>query len=765
LNVDDVIEELAPAVVVRAALFPISTLDALADDELVRIADEATDADAEYESAYEASMRRQRESLARHTIDQPRFGRALCMTNEELSDRITAQRSSLQRSGKRARRLDATLYHYLARAVWRTEPCDLWTGVTIAEWGDETSVADAPARHAVSPDLRPYQRILQELAETDEYFERGRFKLNPTLVFDPGRGRWRYTVRSFSSIITCERSPSPGLDELLRVLGDLEPTTLQGVVEQVRGHGIDHDELDEAIAMLHEIGLLIGGLALPRRFTSPWDALFAASHQLDDDHARAWRGSAIRLRRLCRRLERRMDTIAVNELRDVLREARTVPTRLARVLGVDEPPLPRSVLRCDTRLPCAIVLGPETKQRLAEAVAEYDRYERDDGLDAAVRTAHRALVLGDTTAPPCSPHDDGRIHTLESAWREAGESPLVGRRLQQLARWLDAPAEGRPIAPAPADDALAIAPIAALVLRPDDGGCRIVGSTTEVCAAYGRYGELWYGIASPRRRTFHGNPVHEWYRDTLHRLADEAGVDIVEYLGPCEAMPNMLARPEFQFPVWDRWACDSSFRQDQLRVEQHADNTVTFARRDDASPRIALMCFSPANVGFSEPQLERLLLSSFREVPTWLDQTLPMERELVVREPSGPLRLPSGNYVKPRRTLVHGDELDQLMTAARSERFRRWRALARRHGWSRLLLVATDGQQAVPVVRDSPLAVEVGLRGLGERTRLLSVEELPEHTWKIGEEELGHAFEFIVPFLRRRHAWQALAPGEPRAGQ
>lgn len=761
MSISEYIEELAPAAVVRAALFPLYLLTDLADLEITEPADRLATRTPSFDIAYEASMRRQREALGRATIGDPRFARAICITNEDLSRRLATQRSRLGESNKRGRRLEATLYRYLARAVWRTEPCDLWAGVGIAVWGDTSSIAAVPTRYAVSPDLRPYQFIVQALAETQPYIERGVFKLNPTLTFDTEQQRWRFTVRSFSSIISRERPPSPGLDALLGVLADVDPATLDDIGSAVRRRGVDHEALDRLIWALPGLGLLVGGLAFPRRYSSAWDALFAAARELDDGHAAMWRKSVIQLRRVCRRLERHMETMSVAELHDALHDVRRIPLALARELDVAEPALPRSVLRCDTSLPCSIVLDEQTKQRLTHAVVDYDEYERRHGLDAAIRIAHRVRLLSHASDVSArSGGEVGRIQTQESAWLAAGADDLVGRRLEQLSRWLEASVHDGVVETEGSRTDVALPPIGALVIRPADTRFHIIGSTTEITAAYGRYGELWSGCDGRVSRQFDGHPLHEWYQATLGKAASDGGIDIVEYVGPCEAMPNLLAGPGFEFPVWDRWSTASSYRADQLLVDLVDGTAVALVARDGDPRRISLTCFSPANVGFSEPHLERLLLSSFREVPQWLGHALPMQRELALDRPSPPRRLPDGSTVELRRTFVHDAELAELVAASPPQRYILWRALARRHAWPSLVLVGIDGQPSLPVVRDSPLAVEVALRGIGAHTGVLSVEEPDDQTWHVGEKGQGHVFEFVVPFLRRRHAWSALVPSQ-----
>src|SRR5262249_3071425 len=143
-------------------------------------------------------------------------------------------------------------------------------------------------------------------------------------------------------------------------------------------------------------------------------------------------------------------------------------------------------------------------------------------------------------------------------------------------------------------------------------------------------------------------------------------------------------------------------------------NSIALVFSNAVSTPIALTCFSPVNVGFSEPRLEGLLLSSFREIPSWIGPGLPMERELAQQGPSPALALPRGDTIKLRRTLLHGPDLAQLVTAERACRFLYWQALSRKYSWPWLLLLSRDGGLPLPVVRDSPLAVEAAFQGLDQ---------------------------------------------------
>jgi hypothetical protein len=750
---NECIEDLAPSVIVRAALFPLHTLISLADEDLVsNIANECTQSTSAFEQLYEASIQKQRRILAKATIEAPQFLRALCLTNDDLSRTISIRDAFPPERNKRARRLEKTLYNYLARGVWRTEPCDLWAGIALGRWGEKSSLEFKSTRYALSPDLRPYQFIVQKLALTSIYVDSGIYKLNPTLEFDELLQCWRYTVRVFDSIITRKRPSSSGIDTLLRALAEMEPANLTEIAVGLRRTGFLDPALENILVAFQSIGLLVGGLAFPRTFATAWDALMDIPPRLNRPHARQWRIAVIRLRRICRRIERTMETISLMELHNTLDEVRSIPIELAKSLEVEAPVLPRSVLRCDIGLPFSLIFGPDVKAGIMKAVAEYDLFERFSGVDAAARVAHRTIVLRE----PIVETNCQQVLTQESAWRAAGADSLVGQRLQCWSLWLKADSpinllefsvDGLEVKPAP---------IGGLIMRPSLNGYEITGSTTEIVATYGRYAHVWYGLTNRDRHRFKDHPLHEWYREMLVKVARNAGIEIVEYVGPCEAIPNGLARPYFDFPMWDRWGTTSSYKADQFyaTIPRRASIPLVFA--SDFNQPISLTCFSPVNLGYSELSLERLLLSSFREIPAWLSSGIPMECELTMKEPSPPLTLPSGNCVRLRRTWIHGTTLTEFVTASRPRRFLLWQALARKFSWPKVLLVARDGKRPLLVVRDSPLALEAALHGISESVKFISIDEPDDHTWLFDDKGNGFAAEIIVPFVRLRHAWSEM---------
>ncbi len=758
------IASLAPAVVVRASRFPWSTLAGLADAALAgRAADEGPGATSPaFEAAYAETMLRQQQRLAAATVDDDSFMKALAITNDALGRRLAGDRSWVGSRGKRARQVQGTLYRHLARAAWRTEPCDLWAGVGIGRWGDRTAVARAVPGCAIAPDLGPYQALVQALAATDAYVARGVYKVNPTLALDGAGPLWRFTVRSGTLVHHESRPCSSALDALLQALAGLAPAPLASLAARL-GPSADGPDpsLLEMLRALQASGLLVGGLAWPREVPSAWDALARVASDLLPAHARAWWFALRRLRRIVRRLESRIDTLSLHELLAAQDAVRALPAALAQALGQEAPAEPRATLRADVGLPFTLTLGPDLHDRLLQAARAFDRFEVHEGVDLAARTAHRHRLagLGDAAEPP-APQAEALL-TQEAAWQAGGADRTLGRRLARWSGWLAADAAALTVEADTTQPALVLPPVGALLVRLGRGCLQIAGSTPEVGPAYGRFGRLWYGPAQRQRHRFDDHPLHRWYVQALRQSADAAGVDAVEYVGPCEGLPNALARPDFGLRRWDRWGTTSTFAQDQVVTRLHVQRGVAVPLVDFAGSArpSALFCFAPVNLGFSEPELERLLLSSFRELPTWLPPGLPMRVELGRDTPTPALHLPGGARVRPRRLFVHGAELQALADAGPAQRFLWWQRLARRHRWPAIVLVARDGRRALPVVRDSPLAVEAALQGLRAGLRLLSIEEPDAQPWNVDPAVLDCCVELVVPHLRRRHAWSDLAAG------
>ena len=190
--------ELAPAAVVRVAGFPLAAVAALADPDLAALPRTgAAAAIAAHDAAYTASIARQRAALWAATAADPAFMRALTLCNPALAAAVPARRP--EGRNKRVRHLETSLYRYLARAVARTEPNGLWSGVALARFAGEDAVSDAPAEFHVAPDLAPFQALFRGLAERPEYRAAALWKLNPTLT--RGADGWLFSAPAGGALV------------------------------------------------------------------------------------------------------------------------------------------------------------------------------------------------------------------------------------------------------------------------------------------------------------------------------------------------------------------------------------------------------------------------------------------------------------------------------------------------------------------------------------------------------------------------------------
>jgi hypothetical protein len=189
--------ELAELGVVRGAAWPIECLDRFGSQELVELALSSADRDHQlYFAKYAEIFDREREILWEITAADDRFAKALMLSNRLVADKVRAYlpRWQQQPRNKIIRRLEQTLYRYLARAVGRTTPNGLWAGVCLFTPGDRSECVKTAAEYAFAPDLRPFQSILRCLGDRAIYRSSSYWRANPTLRH--GDGTWQFWSRS-----------------------------------------------------------------------------------------------------------------------------------------------------------------------------------------------------------------------------------------------------------------------------------------------------------------------------------------------------------------------------------------------------------------------------------------------------------------------------------------------------------------------------------------------------------------------------------------
>lgn len=356
---------LAPAAVIRAAAWPLDTLDGFGG-----------------EGDYEDVIARERARLWERTAGDPAFMKALALASPSLAMRMQTRAGPRETRDKRARHLDTSLYRYLSRAATCTTPHGLWAGVALARFGAEDQTIPATGRVDFTPDLVPFVAKIAEYSETARYRDSARYRLTPTLRMRAG-GAWSFFSRSVGGEIELrEVEANAGLDRLFERLGNAGTGSLDELA--ARAH-----VPRAALEQLQASGILVGGLSFPTRFTTPWEALAAAGEQLLGHDREAWRASVTQCSELCSRLAADFDRLS--------------PFELAETRG----------LRCDLRLPYDVTLGPQTRTTLLDLLAANDRpltaSTRERRVALLARLRQGPIAMGDEI-PPLPPMDDELVN-------------------------------------------------------------------------------------------------------------------------------------------------------------------------------------------------------------------------------------------------------------------------------------------------------------------------------------------------------------------
>ncbi len=696
--------DLAPCAVVRAPLWPVDRLDALAAPDLAAAA-RSDLPDEPFAALHTEAMTRQQEALWRVTLGDARFAAALALDNPAAFGRLQSWRPAPRRD-KRARQAEQTLYRYLGRATWRPSPAGLWAGAGLAAWGDRDACRPLAHRLTFAPDLGGFASAFLDLARDSA----APVKLNPTLT---RRGeRWLYlrrTARGFSAhLIAAE----PALDAAIDALSG-KPVPWDEAVRRVAAAGLE-DAATRCRAWL-AAGVLFGGPTFPRRFATVWQALALAGSQLDGTAHQAWRAAVDEAHRLCSTLEDQTPTAA-----DLLDAGERLTVILQR-LGVDG----TTRLRCDSGLPFAVTFGPEQRERLAAALAEADTTLAAHGLTAFAEHLHmRRRLTGEGVSP-----------TTARAWQDLlaeGDGP------RRVRLWQDCLDNGRALPAAGIDAAMGRGPFGMLALRLGDDSLTVAGLGSDLTPAFARLGALFGDAAAP---------LTDWCGRLLRHAAD--GVTPCELMPPPGLVHNGLARPAIDgLTVLDPWGAEpDQAAAEDLSVGWDEDQDCPTVA-DAAGSRMRVFSLSPLDLGAGDPLAERLLFSGGRSLPPWLnDDITPLASDLRRDGPAPALRLESGTVVRSAKLFVTGESWRSLLAAAPAQRFRLWQRLAHRHGLPAVVGLTVPGQPQMPIPRDSPLALEAALRGAaGDLLVVTLPDDRPFLTDADGHRHVG---ELALPFHRR----------------
>jgi hypothetical protein len=748
----------APAVLVRACNFPIEALEGFGDGHLAKLAvGTGTQGFEDFTAAYEQVLAREREALWRETSGSSHFLKALALTNPGFAKRARQFDIAAPRR-RQARRLEVALYRYLARAVGRSEPCDLWSGVALANWGPRTRVTPAPAQYAIAPDLRPFGYIVRQLAQRACYRDNGLYRANATLARQ-ANGGWTYWARTeFGTLKRRQLAGPQGLDGLLERMLPLPALTQAEIAAEL---GIDIEALRTPFATLVACGAVVGGLALPTAFESVWHALDEVEQQLESDDRAIWHSHVVPLRALCGELERQFESLDVDAVEKRVMAAADCVTALGRNLNIALPPsLPRAALRCDLCAPFRIEFGPEMRRMIEGAVAEYDRHLETASPAGLFRQAWRRQIATRFSLP--TELADAGAWTLPLAvpatWQALAAKMTFAENL--AARVVD----WEQLLANPSDEVVCadfgtdrgstsrpgLTPLGCLVAtlhRGDDGPrLRIRGALDDVTPLYARFANA---LCSHDANA----ALLEWVRAAFRRLEERFGLGIAELKGWVEALPNAAAGPSFAgraVELWDATRGRLGLAHARLVIE---DGVALLYLQGQPKPLLVFAC-TGANIASEDPFIQALLLTSFRDAPAAFQASSVMFASEIDRPRWSPrVALPGGSVVRARRMVVHGEALAELVgSRSAALRFAAWQRLATNNGWPSLLTLRRDNDPPLIVPRDSPLAVEAAFAGALDRTQLLVIEEFDPASWLTGPDGRHYTIEIVVPYERGRHA-------------
>jgi hypothetical protein len=753
---------LSPVVLLRAAAFPLEAVDVFGDRTLATCA-------ASFElhhveriaTSYASVMARERDALWQATVASKRFMKALTLANPRLAARALAAKAVSPRT-KQRRQLETALYRYLARSIGRTDPCDLWAGVALARWGKQTRVIGVPERYAIAPDLRPFRHLLRRLATRPQYRSRGRYRLNATLAKQPDDSWSFWAWTEVRELVKRRVERGPRLDRMLRQLSTLEPLAPAEIAAAIGAREDDPRLLASFDAMITG-GLLVGGLDLPGSFETVWQALDDAARQLDKCDRLTWISRVARLRALCSELEHRFEVLDVSEIAETAAAAAREITSLAHDLDIELPMhLARTALRCDLRLPFEIELGPEVRRVVENSIAAYDIFLRSWSPVSLYRQARRQqfadLMPNGLALVDAGTH--GGAPPTPVTWEAlAAMVPGAPSLQQRIADW-DAllstdGADSIEICLGPQSNGGATnlqPPLACLLATPrqDIGGLhlQISGALDDVSPLYARFAAALNPAGPPC-----DDPLLRWVRASFARLEDRWRIEIAEIKSLGYSQPNVCAGPNFAshaVELWDATPGRLSLRGAHVIV----DTGVPLLRLPGRPKPLLVFACTAADIARGDPFSQLLLLTSFRESPgaQFRAANLLFESEIARPRWAPRVRLPNGAVVRPRRTALCGDALTQLI-GGRSPmvRYIAWQKLAGRHRWPPLLALRRDGGSPLLIRRDSPLALEAALAGVGPNTRLLVVEEFEARPWLVGPNGERFISELAVPYERHNH--------------
>ncbi|AUT00073.1 hypothetical protein CLI64_06590 [Nostoc sp. CENA543] len=788
--------EFAPAAILRAAAWPIETIQGFGNPELAQLALTASrsqDAHTwkEYTDAYQQVHAQERERLWQITAGDSWFMKALLLSNPSLFTEV--QRGLPLREGKRTkkiRHLETALYRFLARAAGRTTPYGLWAGVGLVELGKTAQQISTKAEYSFTPDLRPWQRILRAIAHRTEYRQAATWRINPTLKRQTD-GSWRFWARKPDGLVEQREIDSQEIvDVILGELTKLELGTLDQLSTKIAASPHWHyaAKIQDILSIFIDGGVLVGGLDLPYQFANPWQALVLVADKLIEPDRHLWDKAIQQIQQLSNTLVAQLEVMSVDALAEYLQQAKTYIQELAQGLSVELIQLPDPVLHCDLELPLRITLDETQQNILLQTLQDYeDCWIQGISPASALRIAFRermqqefamGVALGDLNS------------SLTSQMTKANSYPAVVTRIVEWESYLSQNTEEIVLEPSnhKLNSPLSQAPFGCLFVSLFAGATVETLHTTSLHIPPSLQGKGVRGLGSfshtptpphphtPKPLEFLVNGIgdepvrifarfsellkcdhllHSWFQTKLEDLATQHQIQVAELQTPFEHNPNVLARPNFGIVPIELWGASAETPSlTDAKIFFDAKTQLPFLKLPGFANPVAVFWFSSAAIANFDPICEQLLWTTFQDHPmaVFRAATQPMPIELTAPRFTPRVRLPKNAIVRPRRTVLSGQTLTELAQMPAIERFAKWQQLAATYGWPMLLNLQIAGQYSLLIHRDSPLAIESFFKkNLPAQTPWLIVEELVNQPWLVDSQGQHYMVELAIPFARSEH--------------
>jgi Lantibiotic dehydratase, N terminus len=750
---------LAPVGILRAAAWEIECLDGFGDRSLAKLAlgaIECPDLWETYLSAYNRVFDREREYLMAVTVRDLRFRRAIRLSNPIVAGKIARLLQlpgKLPPRNKMVRRLEHTLYRYLARASGRTNPNGLWAGVGLVEFATAgaTTIDRTVAEYYFAPDLRPFQHILRSLGKLPDYRARTCWRVNPTLRLQPD-GYWQFWARTEAGEVEQRAMEShDSSDELLNILIQQETGNFAELIAGIQAQYPEISPLNLAdfLETLADGGILQGGLDLPQRFSTVWDALKSASRSLLPQHRSPWDRSIEGLQACCQTLSEQIETIELTDLETHLLQATECVVDLAQSLNITLDNLPDPLVHCDLKLPIRVKLDLEQQESILKSIDNYQAYWLDGiAPTTALRQDLRQQLITKLQSEPSWSEiaPDTLPQTNRSRSSEHGNLALN----QQLIAWenLLQTEVSQVILETQSKNITPKAPLGCLYCSPFQGfKLQIRGIDDDPARGFARFGKFLDAEGL----------LHTWLRQQLADLNQKYRVIIADLQVPFEVNPNVLAGDTFSelsIALWYPTSDAPSLQGAKLSID--ATTSLPFLKIPSRPDPIAVFGFSAAHVSEIDPLAELLFYTGFQERPisTTLAATLPTVPELAQPRSTPRICLPEGSYLRPQRTVLNSDTLAELIGLTPAQRYARWQQLAIEMRWSELLMLQIDRDPPLLIQRDSPLALESIFKSVRPHTQWLVVEETIDLPWLVDAENRHYLAEIAVPLCRSQHGWE-----------